>query len=193
MIAHCSLLTFSFGESSAIMNNISGQEILVLRVCLLLDSPLPIKAVTSNREYPNSSAREYLAPGSAREYLDQVVGNKGSHLTYYFYPQAHIPTMAKIKGCKRNKRNTHARQIRMLKQRLSHLKGAYKLQQMSQHGKIKGCLSEYTLPHFLPKTKDDTAHGLNLIYKINSIKGCVVVIYTYVYHTYSRRLTAIQI
>ena len=60
------------------------------------DSPLPIKAVTSNREYPNSSAREYLAPGSAREYLDPV-GNKGSHLTYFFYPQAHTPIMAKNK------------------------------------------------------------------------------------------------
>ena len=91
----------------------------------------------SAREYlAPGSTREYLALGSTREYLDQV-GNKGSHLTYFFYPQTHIPTMAKIKGFKRNKRNTHARQIRMLKQRLSHTKGAYKLQQMSQHGKIK--------------------------------------------------------
>ena len=79
--------------------------------------------------------------------------------------------MAKIKGCKRNKRNTHARQIRMLKQRLSHTKGAYKLQQMSQHGKIKGCLSEYTLPHFLPKTKGDTANELNLYIKSIVLKG----------------------
>ena len=76
-------------------------------MCLLLDSPLPTKAV--------KTAREYLAQGSAREYLDPV-GNKGSHLTYFFYPQAHTPTMAKIKGCKRHKRNTHARQIRALKQ-----------------------------------------------------------------------------
>ena len=132
-------------------------------MCLFLDSPLPIKAATSNREYPNSTARntshlvqleKTSQPGSTRRYLDPV-GNKGSHLTYFFYPQAHIPTrMAKIKECKRNKRNTHARQIRMLKQRLSHTKGAYKLQQMSQHGKIKGCLSEYTSPNFsCTKTK----------------------------------------
>ena len=91
-------------------------------------------------------------PNSAREYLDQI-GNEGSHLTYFFIHKPTPQQWQKIKGCKRNKRNTHARQIRMLKQRLSHTKGAYKLQQMSQHGKIKGCLSEYTLPHFLPKTK----------------------------------------
>ena len=76
-----------------------------------LDSPLPIKAVTSNREYPNSSAREYLTPGSAREYLDPV-GNKGSHSIYFFIlkqrkPKCNLP--AKIKGCENPSAATYAK------------------------------------------------------------------------------------
>ena len=100
-----------------------------------------------NQREPSSNQ-----PGSTGRYLDQI-GNKGSHSIYFFIHKRKPKQWHKIKGCKRNKQNTHARQIRMLKQRLSHTKGAYKLQQMSQHGKIKGCLSEYTFPNFLPKTK----------------------------------------
>ena len=93
------------------------------------------------------SAREYLATGPARKNLAPVA-NKGSHSIYFFIHKPTPQQWQKIKGCKRNKQNTHARRIRMLKRRLSHSKGAYKLQQMSQHGKIKGCLSEYTSPNF---------------------------------------------
>ena len=54
-------------------------------------------------------------PSSAREYLDQI-GNKGSHLIYFFIHKPTPQQWQKIKGCKRHKRNTHSRQIRVLKQ-----------------------------------------------------------------------------
>ena len=96
--------------------------------------------------------------------------------------------MSKIKGCKRNKRNTHA-----ANQDAQAAIIPYKGRIQATANVPARCLSEYTLPNFLPKTKGDTAHGINLIYKINSIKGCVVFIYTYVYHTYSRSLPITQI
>ena len=83
-------------------------------MCLLLDSPLPIniKAATSNREYPNSSARDTSLPSSAREYLDPVLGNKGSHSIYFFIlkqrkPKCNLP--AKIKGCEDPSAATYAK------------------------------------------------------------------------------------
>ena len=82
-------------------------------MCLLLDSPLPIniKAATSNREYPNSSARDTSLPSSAREYLDQV-DNKGSHSINFFIlkqrkRKCNLP--AKIKGCEDPSAATYAK------------------------------------------------------------------------------------
>ena len=55
-------------------------------------------------------------PSSPREYLDQI-GNEGSHSTYFFILKQRKPQQwQNIKGCKRHKRNTHSRQIRVLKQ-----------------------------------------------------------------------------
>ena len=89
-------------------------------------------------------------------------------LNFFFHPQAHTPTIAKIKECKRHKRNTHARQIRLSgcssNQNLPMVKfppfqrAQITLQQMPQQVKTKGCLSEHILPEITPirlqKTKD---------------------------------------
>ena len=89
-------------------------------------------------------------PSSPREYLDQI-GNEGSHLTYFFIHKPTPQQWQKIKGCKRHKRNTHSRQIRVLKQNTTTT-----LQKPSQ----------FWYP-FSAKNKGwNTCFGLNLIYKI---------------------------
>ena len=89
-------------------------------------------------------------PSSAREYLDQI-GNKGSHLTYFFIHKPTPQQWHKIKGCKSHKRNTHSRQIRVLKQNTTTT-----LQKPSQ----------FWYPLSAKNKGGNTCFGLNLIYKI---------------------------
>ena len=123
-----------------------------------------------NQREPSSNQ-----PGSTGRYLDPV-GNKGFHSIYFFILKQHKPKCnlpAKIKGCEDPSAATYAKTnnlaptkaVKSIENTSTQLRDPRrKCPDFAFLHKNKGCLISLRIKPY--------------IYKIKSIKGCVVVIYT---------------